>query len=265
MIDQGNGTVLQEREGEHLARLKLSNPGRLNSFTARMWVELTEAVQALGAPGSGVRCIIISGADPMAFAAGSDISEFRTQRNSVGQARIYGEVVSTALRALEMCEVPLIAQIEGACIGGGLAVASACDIRIAAESSRFGVPVNKLGLVMAHAEMRGLLRNAGATVVREVLLEGRIFSAQTALEKGVITRVVPDALLADEVQKSAAAVMGGAPLVARWHKRFIRQLVEGATLSAADLDEANQCFATADYRIGLEAFEQKAKPQFKGA
>lgn len=259
------GAVLEDRLSPELAVLRLSNPGRLNSFTAHMWMALTEAIERLDAKGSGVRCIIITGADAGAFAAGSDISEFRQARANVPQARQYGEAVAKGMGALEMCDVPLVAMIRGACIGGGLAVASLCDIQVAGESARFGVPVNRLGLVMAHSEMQGLLRRAGPSVLRELLLEGRIYSARDALAKGLVSRVVEDDAVQAEVDQLAAAIIRGAPLVARWHKRFIRRLMDPAPLTDQEVGEAYACFETRDYRIGLDAFEQKTIPNFVGA
>ena len=265
MEKQSAGRVLEERPRPELAILRLSNPGRLNSFTGPMWRELAQSIARLGAGDSGVRCIVITGADTKAFAAGSDISEFRENRANLGQARQYGQVVATALRTLEACDVPLVAMVRGACIGGGLAVASLCDIQVAGESARFGVPVNRLGLVMAHIEMQGVLRRAGPSVLREVLLEGRIFSAQEALSRGLISRVVEDGAVEQEVRELANSIARGAPLVARWHKRFIRRLLDPAPLSDQEIDEANACFATEDYRIGLDAFERKIVPNFIGA
>ena len=257
--------VLEERPSPELAVLRLSNPGRLNAFTAQMWTQLTEAIGRLGAQQSGVRCIVITGADAAAFAAGSDISEFRQSRANSAQARTYGEIVAKGMGALEMCDVPLVAMIRGACIGGGLAVASLCDIQVAGESARFGVPVNRLGLVMAHAEMQGLLRRAGPSVLREVLLEGRIYTAREALAKGLVSRVVEDDAVQAEVDKLVSAIVRGAPLVARWHKRFIRRLLDPAALTDDEVSEAYACFDTRDYRIGLDAFEQKTIPKFTGA
>jgi enoyl-CoA hydratase/carnithine racemase len=259
------GAVLESRPAEHVAMLSLSNPGKLNSFTPSMWEELTSSLKRLGAPGSDVRCIVISGADDSAFAAGSDITEFRRDRASIPLARVYGEVVSRAIDALEACDVPMVARIRGACVGGGLLVASWCDIQIASEKSKFGVPVNRLGLVMAHAEMKGILRRAGDAVVREVLLEGRIYTAVEALGRGLVNRVIADDQLDAEVDRTVTAIVRGAPLAARWHKRFIRRLHDPAPLTPAEIDEAYACFETRDYFIGLDAFDAKTHPQFTGA
>lgn len=253
-----------ERPSRELAVLRLTNPGKLNSFTLAMWEQLDEAVATLGHADSGVRCIVIRGADPLAFAAGSDISEFRTGRNTIEKARTYGIAVASALQGMAECDVPLLALIQGSCVGGGLAVAASCDIRIAGKSSKYGVPVNRLGLVMAHAEMRPLYAAAGPAAVRELLLEGRIIKSDEALAKGLISRVVEDAEVETAAFATASAIIAGAPLVARWHKQFIRRLGDPAPLSAQEIEEAYKCFESRDYGIGLAAFENKTKPTFVG-
>jgi enoyl-CoA hydratase/carnithine racemase len=158
----------------------------------------------------------------------------------------------------------VVAQIHGVCVGGGLLVASLCDIRICGDSSRFGVPVRNLGLVEAYAEMAPLVRLAGADVALEILLEGRVFGAAEAREKRLVTRVVPDADVAAEARVSATRIAEGAPLVARWHKKFARRLLDARTISAEEEAECYACFDTEDFRIGWEAFLAKKKPQFVG-
>lgn len=264
MSSNSAAAVLVQRPRRELALLQLSNPGRLNSFTRSMWVEMMQAIEDLQMPDSGVRCIVIRGADNTAFAAGSDIREFRSERMNVAQAREYGRTVADSLLRLEQCDVPLIASIRGPCVGGGLAVASLCDLRIAGESSTFGVPVNRLGLVMSPSEMRGLHALAGPALLREMLLEGRVMGAAEAHAKGLVSRVVADADVEATTLAAAEAIMAGAPLVARWHKRFVRRLTDQALPTAAETEAAYECFATQDYLLGLEAFEQKHKPTFLG-
>jgi enoyl-CoA hydratase/carnithine racemase len=176
----------------------------------------------------------------------------------------YGKVVSEGVEALTQCPVPMVAMIRGTCVGGGLVIAALCDIRICGESSRFGVPVNKLGLVMAHAEMRGLHALVGPVGLREILLEGRVFGAKEALRKGLVNRVVADGEVEKEALAAASRIARGAPLVARWHKKFINRLSDPAPLSEGETNEAFACFGTQDYEIGLEAFLAKTDPQFKG-
>src|SRR5207249_1886457 len=149
------------------------------------------------------------------------------------------------------------------CVGGGLEIAALCDIRICGESSRFGAPINRLGLVMAHAEMTALLALVGRAVTLEMLLEGRIFGAAEAKEKGLVTRVVPDVKVAEEAYATAARIAEGAPLVARWHKQFLRRLEAGGELSASDIDAGFACYDTEDFRIGYKAFLDKVKPKFE--
>ncbi len=167
------------------------------------------------------------------------------------------------LHALADCSHPTVALIQGACIGGGLEIAGVCDLRICNESARFGAPINRLGFSMYPGEMEGLLKLAGAAVMKEILLEGRILNAGEAYEKGLVTRVVPDAQVADEAYATARRVCAGAPLVAGWHKQWIRRLESGSPLSD---DEKTASFAfleTEDYREGLAAFLEKRKPAFK--
>jgi len=154
--------------------------------------------------------------------------------------------------------------IHGICVGGGLEIAAMCDLRICGESSRFGVPIKNLGLVMAHAELEGLVRLAGPAVALEILLEGRIFDAQEALSKRLVTRVVPDGEVSTEALATARRIADGAPLVARWHKQFVQRVMNPAPLSEAEHEQDFACFGTEDFRTGYQAFLEKVKPNFKG-
>jgi enoyl-CoA hydratase/carnithine racemase len=166
--------------------------------------------------------------------------------------------------ALAECRHPLVAQIHGICVGGGLEIAALCDLRICGSSSRFGAPIKNLGLVMAYAEMAPLVRLVGTSVALEILLEGRIFDAAEAKEKGLVTRVVADDRVADEARATAERIAEGAPLAARWHKKFARRLADPRPLTAAEQDECFDCFDSEDFRIGYAAFLAKRKPGFVG-
>jgi enoyl-CoA hydratase/carnithine racemase len=250
------------RDGS-IATVVLNRPEKLNALTRAMWQALGEAIAALSADGS-LRCIIVRGAGEKAFSPGNDIGEFATERSNKAQAIAYGKVMHATLRALENCRHPLVAQIHGVCVGGGLEIAALCDLRICGESSRFGVPIKSLGLTMAYAEMAPLLRLVGAAVALEILLEGRIFSAAEALAKRLVTRVVPDAEVANEARATAERIAEGAPLVARWHKKFARRLADPRPLTAAETAECFDCFDTEDFRIGYASFLAKKKPSFVG-
>ncbi len=256
------GSILCARDGA-IATVTLSNPGKLNALTKPMWMRVGESMRELSAD-DAVRCIVLRGDGDQAFAAGADISEFESVRANLEQARQYGADIAGSMHAVAECKHPTVALIQGACVGGGLELASQCDLRICGESSRFGVPIKNLGLVVAYAEMQGLINVVGRPVALEILLEGRILGAREAYEKGLVNRVVPDARVVEEAYAMARRVAEGAPLVARWHKKFINRLLEQRPLSAGEYDESFTCFGTEDYHIGRDAFLAKKKPEFKG-
>lgn len=255
-------TILVERDGA-IATVILNRPEKLNALTRPMWKRLGEAFEELSADDS-VRCIVIRGAGTKAFAPGNDISEFETERSDVEQARAYGNDMRRTIEAIANCRHPVVAQIHGICVGGGLEIAGLADIRICGESSRFGVPINKLGLVMAYAEIGSLIALAGEAAALEILLEGRVFDAREAKDKGLVTRVVPDDQVEAEARATAQRIADGAPLVARWHKKFARRLRDAKPLTEKEYDEGFACFGTEDFRIGYRAFLAKQKPEFKG-
>ncbi len=254
-------TVDLSRDGE-IATLTLNNPGKLNAVNLGMWLQLAENMAVLSVD-RDVRCIVLRGAGDEAFAAGGDLEEFVTARATLEQALHYHGQVAAALNAIADCPHPTMALIEGACIGGGLEIAGVCDLRICNESARFGAPINRLGFSMYPSEMEGLLKLAGAAVMKEVLLEGRILNATEAYEKGLVTRVVPDGQVTDEAYATARRICAGAPLVAGWHKQWIRRLQSGRPLNDEEKAASFAFLDTEDYREGLAAFLEKRKPAFK--
>ena len=254
--------ILIERDGT-IATVVLNRPAKLNALTRAMWRELGAAIDALSGD-DAVRCIVVRGAGERSFSPGNDIAEFATERANREQAIAYGRDMHATAAAFGRCRHPLVAQIHGICVGGGLEIAAMCDLRICGEGSRFGAPVRNLGLVMAHAEMAPIARLVGESVALEILLEGRIFDAREAREKGLVNRVVADAAVADEARACAQRIAAGAPLVARWHKRFARRLRDPAPLTEAEYLEAFECFDTEDFRIGYQAFLAKDAPTFVG-
>lgn len=228
-----------------------------------MWKRLGDVFIELSTDDS-IRCVILRGAGTKAFAPGNDISEFATERSNVEQARAYGEDMRRTIEAIGACRHPVVAQVHGVCVGGGLEIAGLADIRICGESSRFGVPINKLGLVMAYSEISSLISLAGESNAMEILLEGRVFDAKEAKEMGLVTRVVPDDQVEREARETAQRIADGAPLVARWHKKFARRLRDPSPLTPAEYDEGFACFGTEDFQAGYKAFLAKTKPDFKG-
>lgn len=254
--------VFVRRNGA-IATVALNKPDKLNALDRLMWRRLGEIMRELSAD-DNLRCVVLRGAGARAFAAGADISEFARERADSKQARQYGALIHATMQAVAQCRHPVIAMIRGACIGGGLEIAAMCDLRICGESSRFGVPTNKLGLTMGYGELQGVLGLAGRAVMLEILLEGRVFDAAEAWQKQLVNRVVPDTEVERETYALAQRIADGAPLVARWHKRFIARLSVIPQVSAAEWDESFACFDTEDYRVGVAAFLAKAKPRFKG-
>jgi len=254
--------IAVERDGP-IATVVLNRPEKLNALTKPMWRSLGETIDALSAD-EALRCVIVRGAGEKAFSPGNDIAEFATERANKAQAIDYGRVMHATAHALAGCRHPLVAQIHGICVGGGLEIAALCDLRICGTSSRFGAPIKNLGLVMAYPEMMPLVRLAGPDVALEILLEGRIFDAMEAKAKRLVTRVVADDQVAAEAQATAQRIADGAPLVARWHKKFAHRLEDTRPITVDEYDECFACFDTEDFRIGYAAFLAKQIPQFVG-
>ena len=254
--------IVVDRDGP-VATIVLNRPDKLNALTKAMWATLGDTVAALSADGT-LRCVVLRGAGERAFSPGNDIGEFATERANKAQALAYGAVMRTTAEALAACRHPLVAQIHGICVGGGMELAALCDVRICGQGSRFGAPIKNLGLVMAYSEMAPLVRLVGPTVALEILLEGRVFDAAEALARGLVTRVVPDADVGAEARATAQRIADGAPLVARWHTRFARRPADPRPLTAAEHDECFDCFDTEDFRAGYAAFLAKRKPEFRG-
>ncbi len=255
-------TILVRRE-EAIATVVLNRPDKLNALTKPMWRRLGEVMNELS-DDDDLRCVVLRGAGGKSFAPGNDISEFESQRSTPAQAKAYGEVLHFTLGAIQDCRHPTVALIEGICVGGGLEIAALCDMRICGESSRFGVPIKRLGLVMAHAEIEGLVRLVGRPTTLEIVLEGRVFDAAEAKDKGLVNRVVRDDAVEGEAMETARRIAEGAPLVARWHKKFLRRLEDARPLDKEELDEAYLCYDTEDFQIGTRSFLEKKPPVFKG-
>ncbi|GAC1416166.1 MAG: enoyl-CoA hydratase-related protein [Burkholderiaceae bacterium] len=245
-----------------VAWVTLSNPGKLNALDVNMWRQLATVFNSISAD-SSVRCVILCGENGQ-FAAGADIEEFFSERATSQQGTLYHTVaISEALSAVSGCRHPTIAAIEGVCVGGGLEIASACDLRIAAPDARFGIPINALGFALAPDEMNGLLELVGRAVTLEMLLEGRVFDASEALQKGLITRIASDVSAA--AQEAALRIARGAPLAAQMTKSLVNRLApRPAPLTATERDAVFALLDSADYREGVLAFLAKRRPMFSG-
>ena len=259
-----SSAIVLQPAADGIVRVLLSNPGKLNAIDIAMWQALRRVFEELQArpPDGAPRAVIVSGADGQ-FASGGDIHEFAGFRFDEPRLHDFHEhIVAPALRAMLDCDIPLFAQIDGACIGGGLEIAACCDIRICGAGSRFGAPIAKLGFPMAPGELELLARVAPAPVLREMLLEARLLDAPRALRHGLVHEVVADAEVGARVLERARAAAALSPQAARLNKRTLRQLAAGG-LDAAQRRAHFDYADSAEHREGVMAFIEKRPPQFQ--
>jgi enoyl-CoA hydratase/carnithine racemase len=243
------------RESGDVALVELCNETKLNALSFAMWQELGYAIAALSQSAT-LRCIRIKGAGEQAFSAGADISEFSETRSTFEQVVAFHEKgVGACLDAFLGCPIPIVAEIRGACMGGGLEIACACDLRLADETARFGAPVGRLGFPLAFGETQGLFALVGPSVAAELLLEGRILSASDALQRRLITRLSSAGSLAGDVDAAVADICKSGRWAARSHKHQLRRLARDPSPVTREERMAVYGFATTDeYRDGIRRF-----------
>jgi len=245
--------------------ITFNNPERRNAVSMAMWEALGDIVRDYEHD-NAIRVIVLKGAGDKAFVSGADISEFEEKRSSPETTRIYNQASGKATEALTRAGKPTIAMIRGFCIGGGVSVALSCDLRIAAEGARFGVPAAKLGLGYEARGVRKLMDVVGPSFAKEIFFTARQFTAAEAASMGLVNRVVPDAGLEDYVRDYAGAIAANAPLTVASIKTIVGELVRDE--SARDMQLCQQvvdrCFNSEDYVEGRTAFMAKRKPVFKG-
>lgn len=248
-----------------VAVVTLDHPGKLNAVSVAMWRELRAIFDGLAEREPALRAVIVRGAGGT-FVSGGDIEEFPAFRFDAAALREFHEnIVAPALEAMYQCDIPLVAQIERACVGGGLEIASQCDIRIAGEGSRFGAPIARLGFPMAPDEMAGVVRVTGLATAAEILLEAKLFDAASALQRGIVHRVVADDGVAAEAEATAKRIALGAPRAARLNKRTLRLIAPQFHFSEAQRAELAAYASGPDHREGITAFIEKRAPKFTGA
>jgi enoyl-CoA hydratase/carnithine racemase len=254
------GTVTLTPAGaDGIARVCIANPGKLNALTVAMWRQLRMAFAALDH--RRTRVVVVHG-EGGTFAAGGDIEEFPGFRFEERRLRAFHEDdVAPALLAICECEIPVLAQIEGACIGGGLEIAACCDLRIAGRGSRFGIPIARLGFPLAPREAEIVARVLPMLLLRELLLEARLLDAAEALARGVVHRVVADDEVAAEAQRSAERVAALSPQALKLNKRTLR-LIETGRLTPDSRRSLYAYADTAEHREGLAAFIDKRPARF---
>ena len=263
MQDVTDQLIIDRSDG--IGRITFDNQARRNALTYEMWCGLAVVMADL-ADDDTVRVIVLAGAGGMAFSAGADISEFAKKRSAEDAIVIYDKAVGEATDALVSAKKPLIAQIDGFCVGGGLGVAMACDLRIAADDSRFSVPAAKLGLGYKIKGLKILVDQVGPSAAKEIFFTARQFDATEALQMGLVNRVLPAGDVATYVDDYAKTIAGNAPLTVLAAKTVVDEILKDPDARDLDLCEkvVDDCFVSEDYKEGRQAFMEKRKPDFKG-
>lgn len=256
------GQVLLATDGP-IAMVTLSHPGKLNAMSRSMWRALRDVFTSLQQR-SDVRCVLVRG-EGASFCAGGDISEYPDFRFDEAALRAFHEdEVWVGLQAMLDCDIPIVAQIEGACMGAGMEIASCCDMRLAGLSAKFGAPIAKLGFPMAPREASLVMRAAGELTAREMLLSAAVLDAPTMLQRGFLNRVAPDVEVAAEAAAMAKRVAELAPAAARQNKQSFRALaLDLRAPIATDLIAKAYAYAdSSEHREGVAAFVEKRPPRF---
>lgn len=259
-----SGEVLSRKEGS-IGHLVFSNPDRHNAVSLAMWQRAGEVLADFAAD-AALRVVVLSGAGNKSFVSGADISRFDKERGTASAARDYGAAVEKVYAAVHDFPKPTIAMIRGWCIGGGLGLAVACDIRIAAGHSRFAMPAAKLGLGYDMAGMRRFVEVLGSSFTKEMFFTARQFDVDEARLMGLVNRVVPDGEIEDFTRACAETIAANAPLTLAAAKFAVTELAKDE--DGRDLERCSamidRCFASGDYEEGRRAFLEKRRPVFTG-
>lgn len=245
-----------------VAELVLDRPERKNALSLEMWAGIPGLV-AEAAADVRVKVILLHGGRNGTFAAGADISEFGEVYGTPEAARRSGKVIAAALNALEHSEKPVIAAIEGACVGGGVSLAAACDLRMARDGAKFGVTPAKLGLVYPPGDMRRLVALVGTGAAKDLLFTGRLIAADAAQSIGLIDRVVDTGVL-EAGRAYAEEISQSSQWSVRAIKRMIRGLQDGWDEAGPEAEALFvEGFANPDFEEGVSAFLEKRRPDWK--
>jgi enoyl-CoA hydratase/carnithine racemase len=256
--------VLLDKSGP-VARITFNTPERRNAVSLAMWQQATDMLADCGAD-PDVRLVILTGAGDKAFVSGADISKFATERSTAEQVAHYEEATAAFHAALTGLAKPTIAMIRGMCVGGGVAIAIGCDMRICSDDAQFAIPAARLGLGYGFDGVRRLADLVGPSHAKEIFFTARRFDAGEALGMGLVNRVVPAAELEDYVAGYADMIGANAPLTMASIKQIVGEIVKDP--AERDLDACARsvadCFASDDYIEGRTAFMEKRKPVFRG-
>jgi enoyl-CoA hydratase len=243
-----------------------NNPERHNAVSLEMWAAAKNILDAFAAD-NDVRVVVLTGAGGKAFVSGADISKFASERASIEATRAYDVVTAATFAAIYEFPKPTIAMIRGYCVGGGVGLASCCDLRICSDNSRFAVPAAKLGLGYAYTGLKRLVDIVGQSYAKEIFYTARQFDAQEAYAMGLVNRVVPEAELESYVESITDMICANAPLTIKAVKFTVGEILKDESQrDVARVDKmVEACFASRDYTEGRTAFMQKRKPVFTGS
>ena len=254
---------IQLRKEGPVGWLVFNNPERRNAVSLEMWQAVVEALEDFGAD-AAIRVVVLAGAGDKAFVSGADISQFEKTRSGPEAVQRYEEIAEGAQARLQAFDKPTIAMIRGYCLGAGMNIANACDLRVASDDARFGIPAAKMGLGYRASSMKSLVDVVGAPRAKEMMLTARQLTAAEAREAGLAHHVVPSAELEAYVKELCATVSANAPLTMRTAKRIIREVTKRDYDVELCRSWVRECFDSADYREGRQAFMEKRKPVFVG-
>jgi enoyl-CoA hydratase/carnithine racemase len=264
MIKLDTDKMLAQKDGA-VGWVTFNNPERRNAMSLEMWAALSSILDAYEADDE-IRVIVMTGAGDKAFVSGADISQFEKERADAAAAERYAQISEAGRKRLYTLEKPLIAMVRGFCMGGGLAIAMAADLRFAAEGAQFAIPAAKLGIAYGTDGLSRLYQLVGPSAALDIMFSARRLDAQEALSLGLINRVLSPDALEGYVRDYAATLSVNAPLSIRASKLTIRELGKAPEERDTDLIKKliEQCFDSADYTEGRKAFMEKRKPQFTG-
>lgn len=263
-----DGKLLVDEPAPAVVRLTISNPQKRNALDHPILDAITGTLAELGEASSPVRCVIVTGAHGM-FSAGYDIGEIPDEEFEERAEALVAHPFTEAIEALEAFPFPTLAMLPGHTIGGGLELALSCDMRVAKDGIKLGMPPAKLGLVYSHTGIRRFLDAIGSARTRELFLLGRYIDAPTALHWGLVNRVAGEDELEGQALALAAELAGNAPLSQRGNKRVIAELLRAEGELAEDVERElielrRASFASRDMREGMRAFAEKRAPEWRG-
>ncbi len=255
--------VIEKRDG--VGYIGLNQPEKHNAISYEMWQGIAASMDDFEKDGN-VRVIVLAGEGGKAFSAGADISQFEKKRGSADAIEVYNAAVKLAYQKLMHVPKPTIAKIAGFCIGGGLGTALCCDLRIASDDSKFGIPAAKLGLGYGYDALRPLVALVGPSFAKEILFTARRFSAAEAYDMGLVNRVLPRDGLDAFIKDYCDTMAGNAPLTIKACKQIVAEIQKDSDVRDLALckELVDDCYGSEDYKEGRTAFMEKRKPNFRG-